>query len=75
MLIKNVNLKDEFPNLENNVNLGIYCPLDLKELNDHRLRKTILIIPGGGYCYVSQREAEPIALRLLGLGYNAFVLY
>ena len=75
MLIKNVNLKDEFPNLENNVNLDVYCPLDLKELNDHRLRKTILIIPGGGYCWVSQREAEPIALRLLGLGYNAFVLY
>ena len=45
MLIKNVNLKDEFPNLENNANLGVYCPLDLKELNDHRLRKTILIIP------------------------------
>lgn len=39
-----------------------------------RLRPAVLVIPGGGYCHVSQREGEPVALRFLARGYNAFVL-
>lgn len=34
----------------------------------------VLVIPGGGYGHVSQREAEPVALRFLCRGYCAFVL-
>ncbi len=34
----------------------------------------VLICPGGGYGFVSDREAEPIALRLNGAGIHAFVL-
>lgn len=37
-------------------------------------RPAILILPGGGYEYCSAREAEPIAMRYLAEGYNAFVL-
>ena len=40
-----------------------------------RKRPAILILPGGGYEYCSEREAEPIAMRYLAEGYNAFVLY
>ena len=39
-----------------------------------RLRKAVIICPGGGYCFVSPREAEPIALQYLAMGYHAFVL-
>lgn len=37
-------------------------------------RPAVLVIPGGGYCHVSPREGEPVALRFLARGYNAFVL-
>lgn len=39
-----------------------------------RRRPAVLILPGGGYEYVSPREAEPIALRFLLKGYVAFTL-
>ena len=39
-----------------------------------QLRPAILILPGGGYHFNSEREAEVIALRFLPKGYNAFVL-
>ena len=32
------------------------------------------MIPGGGYCHVSGREAEPVALRFVAAGYSAFIL-
>ena len=35
---------------------------------------TIIICPGGGYHFVSDREADPVALKLITMGYNAFVL-
>lgn len=39
-----------------------------------RKRPAILIFPGGGYHHVSDREAEPVALRFAARGYAAFVL-
>ncbi len=41
---------------------------------DSRVRPGVLVIPGGGYTHVSPREAEPVALRFLCRGYQAFVL-
>lgn len=38
-------------------------------------RPTILILPGGGYEWKSEREAEPVALQLLARGCNAAVLW
>lgn len=37
-------------------------------------RQTVLILPGGGYETLSDREAEPVALAYLAQGFNAFVL-
>ena len=37
-------------------------------------RPLILICPGGAYAYTSDREAEPIALTFLAMGYHAAVL-
>jgi len=38
------------------------------------IRPAMLIVPGGGYTFVSQREDEPIALKFLDDGYNTFSL-
>ncbi len=48
---------------------------DVVKYSEKRKRPTVLIIPGGGYSFVSEREAEPIAMRFLAKGYNAAVLY
>lgn len=37
-------------------------------------RPAIVICPGGGYYGTSDREAEPIALRFLAMGFQCFVL-
>ena len=37
-------------------------------------RPAVLICPGGGYRFLSDREAEPIALRFMAMGYQAFVV-
>ena len=37
-------------------------------------RRAVLICPGGGYEFTSDRENEPIAIEFLARGYNAFVL-
>lgn len=37
-------------------------------------KKALLVIPGGGYGFCSEREAEPIALAFMPHGFNAFVL-
>lgn len=39
-----------------------------------RLRPAMLVIPGGGYQIVSDREGEPVAMDYLEKGYNAFIL-
>ena len=41
---------------------------------DNPPRRAILICPGGGYQWTSNRESEPIALQFLARGYNTFVL-
>ena len=41
----------------------------------NKRRPAILICPGGGYCFCSPREAEPIAMQYLARGYQAFVVY
>ena len=73
-----IHLKDYFEFLgENNTDpvLTAYLPQNLAEMNwQDKRRPTILVCPGGGYSNVSQREAEPIALKLLPEGYNVFIL-
>jgi len=44
------------------------------ELATAGTRPAVLILPGGGYFFCSDREAEPIALAYLAEGFNAFVL-
>lgn len=37
-------------------------------------RPGIIVIPGGGYMFCSDREAEPVALEFMRAGFNAFIL-
>jgi acetyl esterase/lipase len=37
-------------------------------------RPAVLILPGGGYAYCSEREGEPVVYPFLCAGYNAFYL-
>jgi len=55
------------------VNLKVYIPDKSRELHDFP-RPMVLIFPGGGYGFCSDREAEPIALSYNAAGFNAAVL-
>lgn len=45
-----------------------------REVSPGRKRPAVLVIPGGGYCMTSDREAVPVALRFLTRGYVPFIL-
>lgn len=45
-----------------------------EELSNATVRPAVLVLPGGGYAFCSDREAEPVALAYLAEGFNAFVL-
>jgi len=50
-------------------------PAVSKEIDLAVRRPAIVICPGGGYEFLSEREAEPIALRFLPEGFNCFVVW
>ena len=49
--------------------------IDNLGMTPDKVRPLVLICPGGAYAYTSEREAEPIALSILGRGYHAAILY
>jgi len=55
------------------VTLSTYVAYDSPELS-MKPRPAMLVIPGGGYGFCSDREAEPIAKAFFAAGFNAFVL-
>lgn len=55
--------------------LQTYINEDVEEYQTGRKRPAVVICPGGGYWYLSEREAEPIALKYMAEGYQAFVLH
>lgn len=44
------------------------------EIPASHMRPAVIICPGGGYHFTSDREAEPVAMRFLATGIHAFVL-
>lgn len=54
--------------------LTAYIINQSKEFCPNRLRPAMLILPGGGYVFCSDRENEPIAIEFLSKGFNAFAL-
>lgn len=60
-------------NLPNGGKLNVYCRSASPEMSN-KLRPAVLIFPGGGYGFLSDRENEPIVLEFVRAGYCAFVL-
>lgn len=56
------------------VTLTVYLPDASREMPRMALRPGMLVIPGGGYSFCSDREAEPVAFAFASKGYAAFVL-
>jgi acetyl esterase/lipase len=56
------------------VTLTTYILKDSPAFNPGKRRPAMLILPGGGYLGVSDRESEPIAMRFSAHGFHTFVL-
>lgn len=69
-------MKTEFITLneEQKVTLTAYLQEAGGEFGYISKRPAILILPGGGYQYCSDREADPVAMPYLKAGYQVFIL-
>ncbi|MDO5022329.1 MAG: alpha/beta hydrolase [Eubacteriales bacterium] len=65
-----LNLKGQAPN----ANMKLFLLPNSDEVSPSRKRPLVLIMPGGGFNFISFRESEPIALKMLSLGYHAAIL-
>ena len=79
MRVFTVHLKEFYPFLGGSGKdpiVKVYLPDNLPEMNrENDQRPTFVVCPGGAYAFCSEREAEPIALKFLDMGFNVFVLY
>lgn len=62
------------PGYEEKARLYTYFLDSSPEMKPHDKRPFVLVCPGGGYEYTSDREAEPIAVQYLAMGYHVAVL-
>lgn len=73
-----IHLNQIFPELNQDgcdPTVTVYRPDNMIEMGRKDEKRPCLVVcPGGGYCYCSQREAEPIALQFLPEGFHVFVL-
>ena len=70
-----INIWEDFKgDIKGKAKLTAYILNNSKEISLFRKNKAVLICPGGGYEFVSEREGEPVALAFLAEGINAFVL-
>lgn len=70
MICKKIPLNGE----RGGVYISTYIIENSLEIDKNRRRPAVLICPGGGYFYTSDREAEFVALGFAAKGYHAFVL-
>lgn len=50
------------------------CHTEMTELPYTKTRPAMIVVPGGGYTFVSQREDEPVVMKFLSNGFNCFSL-
>lgn len=78
MLHETFHLKKLYPvlaGLSNDPTLTSYLPYNQAEMGwQDKKYPAVLVCPGGGYSWCSQREDEPVALKLLSWGYRVFIL-
>lgn len=78
MRIETIHLKEYYPILGESGKdpvLTCYMPGNLGEMGwANRRHRAMVLCPGGGYMAISQREGEPIALKLMAMDFYVFVL-
>lgn len=74
MLYKEIDIKLKNQEQPEAAKLYTYIIDNSDQIDKDRKRPAVIICPGGAYAYTSDREAEPIALKMVGAGYHAFVL-
>jgi len=74
MIVETFNLQSQFPKLPHPATFTAYIQDNSEEIAPNRKRPAVVVCPGGGYVFRSDRENEPIALALLARGYQVFVL-
>ena len=75
MIYEKLIMKNISENLKNSeATISAYIPDNSEEIDINKKRETIIICPGGGYEFTSDREAEPIALNFMAKGFNAIVI-
>ena len=74
MIHELIKLKDVNKKVKSEAYLKSYIPENSKEFCETRKRKCVLVFPGGGYEFVSDRENEPIALKLVSEDIAVFTL-
>ncbi len=70
MLVKKIPMSERFENAA----LTTYIIDDSGDMAPTAPRRAVIVCPGGGYRFLSDREAEPIVARFLGAGFNVFLL-
>lgn len=55
--------------------VDVYAAQASREIDPQIRRPAIVVCPGGGYAFCSEREAEPVALRFVTEGFNVFVVW
>ena len=73
-----IHLKNFYPHLAEKGRdpfVDIYLPYNMREMKrQDDKRPSMVICPGGGYGGCSEREWEPLALKVMAMGFNAFVI-
>ena len=69
-----MNIEKIILNAERNVTLTAYIQETEGRFDYIEKRPGMLIIPGGGYQYCSEREADPPAMAFLKAGFQVFIL-
>lgn len=67
-----VNLKDLYPVQKGH--LQVILGDSPHDGNAPFVRPALIVVPGGGYGFVSKREGEPVASAFLGKGFQTFIL-
>ena len=77
MKYEKIYLEDHFPDLpkaKEKTQVTLYIPDVWQEVDTEQTFPCTVICPGGGYWWCSEREAEPVALKMIGNGIAAAVV-
>lgn len=63
------------PNPDSEARVVGYLHDDVSEMPHRAERPCVVILPGGGYVFLSERESDPPATAFFARGYQVFILY